>query len=90
MFVFDVPTDYIKDYELFIEGKYSKFSPNYKSRILEFHGFSIHGQMAQILFQDENRRLRLQEELDAKIEPGSELLSIIDIKEETFNPKIYI
>ena len=90
MFVFDVPTDYIKDYELFIEGKYSKFSPNYKSRILEFHGFSIHGQMAQILFQDENRRLRLQEELDATIEPGSELLSIIDIKEETFNPKIYI
>ena len=90
MFVFDVPVSYMEDYQLFIEGKYSKFSPNYKSKILEFHGFSIHGQMAQILFQDENRRLRLQQELDAKIEPGSELLSIIDIKEETFNPKIYI
>jgi hypothetical protein len=57
---------------------------------MEFHGFNIHGEMAQILFQDEKRRLRLQEELDAEIEPGSELLSIIDIEEETFNPKIYI
>jgi len=90
MFVFDVPADYLQDYELFIKGKYSKLSPNYKSKILEFHGFTIHGQMAQILFQDENRRLRLQEELDAEIEPGSELLSIINIEEETFNPKIYI
>lgn len=90
MFVFDVPADYLRDYELFIKGKYSKLSPNYKSKILEFHGFTIHGQMASILFQDEKRRLRLQEELDAEIEPGSELLSIIDIEEETFNPKIYI
>jgi hypothetical protein len=57
---------------------------------MEFHGFNIHGEMAQILFQDEKRRLRLQEELDAEIEPGSELLSIIDVEEETFNPKIYI
>jgi len=90
MFVFDVPTNYKKQFNLFVDGKYSKFSPEYKSKIMEFHGFNIHGEMAQILFQDEKRRLRLQEELDAEIEPGSELLSIIDIEEETFNPKIYI
>lgn len=90
MFIFDVPDTYRKEYDLYMDGKYSKFSPEFKSRIMEFHGFNIHGEMAQILFQDEKRRLRLQEELDAEIEPGSELLSIIDIKEETFNPKIYI
>lgn len=90
MFIFDVPESYADQYELYIEGKYSKFSPEFKSKIMEFHGFSIHGEMAQILFQDEKRRLRLQEELDAEIEPGSELLSIIDVQEETFNPKIYI
>lgn len=90
MFVFDVPENYKEQYDLYIAGKYSKFSPTFKSKIMEFHGFNIHGEMAQILFQDEKRRLRLQEELDAEIEPGSELLSIIDIEEETFNPKIYI
>ena len=90
MFIFDVPDTYRKEYDLYMDGKYSKFSPEFKSRIMEFHGFNIHGEMAQILFQDEKRRLRLQEELDAEIEPGSELLSIIDVKEETFNPKIYI
>ena len=90
MFVFDVPSNYIEQFNLFVNGKYSKFSPEYKSKIMEFHSFNIHGEMAQILFQDEKRRLRLQEELDAEIEPGSELLSIIDIEEETFNPKIYI
>ena len=90
IFVFNVP-DYVqKQYDLYIDGKYSKFSPEFKSRIMDFHGFNIHGEMAQILFQDEKRRLRLQEELDAEIEPGSELLSIIDVEEETFNPKIYI
>ena len=90
VFVFTVPSTYRRDYDLYIDGKYSKFSPEFKSRIMEFHGFNIHGEMAQILFQDDKRRLRLQEELDAEIEPGSELLSIIDIEEETFNPKIYI
>jgi hypothetical protein len=90
MFIFNVPDSYRNEYDLYIDGKYSKFSPEFKSRIMEFHGFNIHGEMAQILFQDEKRRLRLQEELDAEIEPGSELLSIIDVEEETFNPKIYI
>ena len=90
MFVFDVPTNHVQQFNLFVEGKYSKFSPEFKSKIMEFHGFNIHGEMAQILFQDEKRRLRLQEELGAEIEPGSELLSIIDIEEETFYPKIYI
>lgn len=90
MFVFTVPDTYRDQYDLYIEGQYSKFSPEFKSKIMEFHSFSIHGEMAQILFQDEKRRLRLQEELAVDIEPGSELLSIIDIEEETFNPKIYI
>jgi hypothetical protein len=90
MFIFNVPDSYRNEYDLYMGGKYSKFSPEFKSRIMEFHGFNIHGEMAQILFQDEKRRLRLQEELDAEIEPGSELLSIIDVEEETFNPKIYI
>ena len=90
MFVFDIPTDYKADYQLFIKGKYSEFSPVYKTRILDFHNFNIHGQMAQILFKDEKRRLRLQEELNTEIDPDSELLSIIDVEQETFNPKIYI
>lgn len=31
LFVYKIPDQYIKDYELFLEGKYSKFSKDYKS-----------------------------------------------------------
>lgn len=89
-FVFDIPTKYEEDYANYIAGKYSKFSPEFKSKIMEFHSFNIYGEMAQILFQDENRRKRLEEDLGVELPKGSELFSIIDKEEETFNPKIYI
>ena len=89
-FVFEVPATMVEDYSSFIKGAYSKISPQFKSKIMEFHGFTIHGEMSQILFQDEKRRLRMQQELDADIPAGSELYSVIDVIEETFNPKIYI
>lgn len=89
-FVFDVPTKYEEDYDKFIAGKYSKLTPQFKTRIMDFHSFNIYGEMAQILFQDEKRRKRLSEELGVELDEDSELYSIIDIEEETFNPKIYI
>jgi hypothetical protein len=32
MYVFECPSEFIKDYERFLQGTYSKFSPSYKSR----------------------------------------------------------
>ena len=59
-------------------------------KLLEFHGFNLSGQMAQILFKDEKRRLRMEKELGTEIPKGSELYSILNEEDETFNIKKYI
>jgi hypothetical protein len=48
VFVFDVPEEFTKDYNLFKEGSYSQFSEEYKQQILRFWGIKkenniIHG-----------------------------------------------
>lgn len=39
LYVFDVPEEHLKDYQLFLEGKYSQFSESLKSKILKFWNF---------------------------------------------------
>ncbi len=39
MFVFDIPSEYKREYDLFCKGKYSQFSENYKQSIAVFHGY---------------------------------------------------
>tara|TARA_R100001163_G_C5000174_1_gene149596 strand:- start:106 stop:852 length:747 start_codon:yes stop_codon:yes gene_type:complete len=90
MFVFSVPEQHKQNYEAFVTGKYSEFDPDFKMQILDFHGVDISHQLGHIMFKAENRRLRMIEELGIDIPKGSELYSIIDIEDETFNPKIYI
>ena len=90
MFVFKVPTNYVKNYKLVLKGKYSEVDPDYKTRLLDFHGYDIHGELAQILFKSEKRRLGMDKALGEKINPNAELYSKMTIEDETFNPKIYI
>ena len=90
MFIFKVPNMHKKNYKFFLKGQYSKFDAEYKIRLLDFHGYGMHGELAQILFKAEKRRLRMEKEFKEKISPGAELFSKIEIEEETFNPKIYI
>lgn len=37
VFIYEVPTEYQSEYNTFISGKYSKLSPAFKNKILEFH-----------------------------------------------------
>ena len=90
MFVFKVPLNYVKNYKLILKGKYSEVDPDYKAKLLEFHGYDIHGELAQILFKSEKRRIGMEKALKEKINPKAELYSMMDIEDETFNPKIYI
>ena len=50
MFVFTLGATFVKDYHLFLKGKYSKLSQDYKLHILEFHGLDMDSEVAQILF----------------------------------------
>jgi hypothetical protein len=89
MFIFDIPKGYAKDYRAFIAGKYSKMSREYKIDILDFHDADIQDEIGQIIFKSSKRKDLLEEKLGAVLPEGSELLSILDIKKETYNPKIY-
>ena len=46
-------------------------------------------QLGQILFKSKERKRLLEKKLDAILPEDSELLSIINLEEETFNPEIY-
>jgi|TARA_R110001592_G_scaffold184971_2_gene428890 hypothetical protein len=89
MFIFDIPKGYAKDYRAFTTGKYSKMSREYKIDILDFHDADIQDEIGQIIFKSSKRKDLLEEKLGAVLPEGSELLSILDIKTETYNPKIY-
>jgi len=89
-FVFKIPTQHEKDFYNFKTGKYSELGGEYKSKLLDFHGFDVHGDLAQIIYRSERRRLRLQQQLGVELPLNAELHSIIDLEDEIFNPDIYI
>ena len=89
VFAFSVPSKYNKDFNHFINGRYSKLSNDYKLKILDFHFLDMEGQTAQILFKSSTRKKQLEDALGCILEEESELLSIIDPKKETFNINIY-
>ena len=90
MFVFDIPKQHIKDFDKFINGKYSELSKLYKIDILDFHNLEVNGEVGQILFKSPRRKKILEKKIGAILNHDSELLSIIDKdKEETFNFETY-
>mgnify|MGYP003647542661 CR=1 FL=1 len=89
LFTFKVPKKHLANYMHFKNGEYSLFSKLYKMNILEFHDFEVTDLIGQVLFQSSIRRNDLEIKLDCELPEDSELLSIIDIDQETFNPQIY-
>ena len=74
----------------FINGKYSKLSGQYKIDILRFHNQPLEGEIGQILYKDPHRKQELEEMLGMQLDEETELLSIINIEEETFKIKNYV
>jgi hypothetical protein len=89
MFVFNIPKGYKREYRAFMLGKYSKFTRDYKLDILDFHHADIEDEMGQIIFKSDKRRKLLEKRLNADLPEESELLSIINVEKETYDPEIY-
>jgi len=89
MFIFDVPKQHLRNYKKFLKGEYSKLSNSYKKSLLHFHDVEVRDEIGQILYKDSRRRKALESKLDINLPEESELLSIIDIENETHNPEIY-
>ena len=88
IFIFKIPTYYKKEYKHFMDGKYSKFSLEYKLQILGFHEQEIEDRLGQILFKCEDLKNKLEYELDEILPEDSELYSILNMKQEIFNLNI--
>ena len=89
MFVFDIEPKYAQDYNSFIKGDYSKLSNTYKRQILDFHGTGKHSEIGQILYKAPERRKKLSTMLGVPLNDSSELLSVINEENETFDEEFY-
>lgn len=88
-FVFNIPDKHLDNYVHFLNGRYSEFSPEYKEAVLDFHGFTVDGELGQIMFKSASRRQRMENQLEVAIDEDAELYSIPD-ETEVFNQEIYI
>lgn len=76
VFIHKIPDSFINDMIFFIEGKYSKLSNFLKKRILFFHNTNRDSEIGQILYKDENRKLKLEKDLGCTISDNMELYDI--------------
>lgn len=100
MYVFKI-TDFVEDYKLIVQGKYSKISERAKERILEFHGLLLKGnksEIAEVLYRLPPAYLRMEKELNkglpesqwVKIPRDQEISSVFNPEREIFKYKDYL
>jgi hypothetical protein len=90
IYIFSVPKRHLKNFKLFKAGKYSKLNDDFKLKILEFHNMGVDSALAKILFQSYERKVELEKKLDAELPEDSELLSIINLKNEILDLNYYL
>lgn len=103
LYIFRFPDEYIKEYNCFKAGKYSKFGVDAKELILSFWTEVYAEQISavqflltlkQVLFKDIKLKQKLERELSSRehkvvIDDDAELSSIIDPNDETFELSKY-
>lgn len=101
MYVYDVPKEYQEDYNTFVNSKYSKFSNEYKDKILEFFGIDrAEGRweqkdkpptpyVRQVIFPKDSDRVKyILERIGCEYEKDCEILDRID-EREVFSKQEY-
>lgn len=88
MYVFNLPKEHAKNYDLFIQGKYSQFSKEYKDKIQAFHGLKADSNIMDILYKREKAFLTAEERYGIKHIPrNQEAASIPDLDVECYSDK---
>ena len=90
VYIFSIPKKHMKNFQLFKKGKYSKLDDEYKLKILDFHNMGVESALSKILFKSDERRKELEDKLNADIPEDSELLSVINLKDEILNLNYYL
>ena len=85
MIVFRVPDEFLSDYKLFKEGKYSEMSKKIKDIIIEANGVSRDKSIiGQVLDKSTELKKSWEERLGTSLPEGCEVLSIPDLNEESY------
>ena len=90
LFTFNIPKQHKHHFDLFLQGQYSKFSRDFKLKILEFHELEIDHFIGQILFKSKRRKIKLEKKIGMQLPEDAELFSIPTITNELFNKNYYI
>lgn len=80
LLIFNVPEEFVDDYNLFLEGKYSKFSYAYKKKVTECIS-SKGGALLKIISPTQADRKSLAESLEVELDPDAEIISKPDLSE---------
>lgn len=98
VYIFNFPKEYIHEYNMFIDGRYSHFGEDAKKLILAFWGELYQNNLnavnfllkvKQILFKDDKLRRQLEQELGTQIPDDAELTDKIEKEEETCYISMY-
>lgn len=85
MYVFNVPSLYQHEYNLFKQGKYSELSYDYKVIIFEFHNiYDSEHKVAKVLFKNQDLKEELEDRINEELPKGAELSSVPDLDTEMY------
>ena len=77
---------YLKDVELFLQGKYSKFSKELKDLLCSKSGIKniMLSEIYKILYRTQERREKIEELIGQKLHDDAEVASSPDLEDELF------
>jgi len=81
-FKIEIPKEHKIEVATFLRGLYSEFSSSLKVKILKFHKLGKHSKMYKVLYQKEDLRQYLEEDLGVKLAADSQLDSKPDTNQE--------
>lgn len=82
-YIFNIPNIYKNDYDCFLKGEYSKYSLSAKEKITDKYNYSVWSDICKIVKKDKQRRIWLENYLDADIPHNAELGSLYEDEKET-------
>lgn len=87
-YVFNIPYNFLDDYHLFVQGKYSKFSE--EAQIMILKGRTPESSMPYIFKKDAVLRNYWDKKLKCALEKDAEVWPILTIEEELFDKNKFI
>lgn len=86
MYVFDVPVVFVENYQLFLDGKYSHFTTEYKDFLVSkiTRKDVMTSVIYKVLYRTADARKQVEDRVGQKLPLDAEVLSALNFAEETY------